>query len=53
MLSNIKNRLAFIRTQLLLGMGGILLLALVIAVIGYGSLSSFQLGLQTTIKEAN
>ncbi len=53
MLSNIRNRLAFIRAQLLLGVGGILFLALLIAVIGYWSLSSFQLGLQTTIQEAN
>jgi anti-anti-sigma regulatory factor/HAMP domain-containing protein len=57
MLSNIRDklawRLAFIRTQLLLGMGGILLLSLFIAVIGYWSLSSFQSGLHTTVEEAN
>ena len=51
MLSNIKNklilRLAFIRVQLLLGIGGIWLLALAIAIIGYRSLDSFRLGLQT------
>ena len=39
MLSNIKNklilRLAFIRVQLLLGIGGIWLLALAIVIIGY------------------
>jgi anti-anti-sigma regulatory factor/HAMP domain-containing protein len=57
MLSDIRDkltwRLAFIRTQLFLGMGGILLLSLFIAVIGYWSLSSFRLGLHTTVEEAN
>ncbi|MBC8336506.1 MAG: hypothetical protein ISR59_10180 [Anaerolineales bacterium] len=42
-----------IRSQLVLGFGLILILALVIAIIGYQSLQSLRTSVQTTLEEAS
>ncbi len=53
MINRIIRRPMSIQTQLLLGTGAILALAVVIALMGYFSLRRLQTGVQTTLQEAS